>query len=728
MPEKQSQEGAAVFEKGVQPFKVRARIMLILGEQLIRDEVSAVFELVKNSYDADATKVSVTLDTVESQSRGKIIVTDDGIGMTRKKLLESWLEIGTISKSSSATRKSPGGRVYLGEKGIGRFAVHKLGKRTDLTTRAAGSSVEVDLVVDWNQFEQGGSEFLDKIPVTWNEHEPRLFVGGSSPRTGTKIAISSLQTTWTQEMVNTLGRNLSGVASPLAGLKNFAVDLEVVGSLTRPSKAETIDSVLSSAPYKFDAIVDKNGNLSGKYSFFRPDLPELKRSKEPKENLLDPTKYPRRPLVGGRREPTCGPFNFKLFAWDLRPADKKAVFGDIKIYNNIVRPNCGIRVFRDGFRILPYGNPDDDWLSLDARRVGKTFESQISRNQVFGTIEITSKDNSGLRDKSDRGGLIDNEPFKDFVHLVLKAIGVFESQRSYDHNLVEKAYGRTRADRLARIQKGLIDIEEKLKSAKGELNVETTDTVLQLIADIRTEVTEVVEQIEEPLLVAAAVGLSYMVPSHEALRDLQRIKSTLQRVVPNMPDGKAKSELQIAWRLAARTDELVTNLAKVFKRGRFKEVRLDLVARQALDLIKGRMEDAGIKCTLLLKQLTVKGSERLLTTFIMNLLDNSLYWLGPVETGKREINLIVGSTRDGHTALVVSDSGPGLQDDIEFLAQPFITNKPDGMGLGLYIASEIALAHGGRLRDFSRSDMSGLLKGASVGMTFPKTIQGDAPK
>ena len=195
-----------------------------------------------------------------------------------------------------------------------------------------------------------------------------------------------------------------------------------------------------------------------------------------------------------------------------------------------------------------------------------------------------------------------------------------------------------------------------------------------------------------------------------------------------MPDGKTKNDLEMAWRLAARADELVTNLAKVFRRGRFKEIRLDLVASQAYDLIKERIQDAHTKCTLSLKQVSIKGSERLLTTFILNLLDNSIYWLQPLEPGKREIQLIVGMMDDNHPTVIVSDSGPGLHDDLEFLAQPYISNKPEGMGLGLYIASEIALAHGGRLRDFSKSGLPGLLKGASVGMTFPRTDTQSAAK
>jgi signal transduction histidine kinase len=719
LAEKQSRTTKAAFQSGAQPFRVRARILMILGEQLIRDEVAAVFELVKNSYDADATQAIVTLDSADSPSRGKIVVWDDGIGMTREVVKHSWLEIGTTSKFSPQNRVSPGGRVYLGEKGIGRFAVHKLGRKTELTTRAAGFD-EVDVTVDWAKIEEGGSEYLEDIPVHWDEHEPHLFTGKGSPKTGTRISITNLQTTWTQEMIDILNRNLSGVGSPFAGLKGFSVKLEVQGGLTRPLLDESIDPVLETAPYKFDARVDAEGNLVAEYSFYRSDLPELKREAKPKVNLLDPTKYPRRPtLTGGREKPRCGPFSFRLYAWDLRPEDKRAAFGDIRVYNQRVKPNAGIRLFRDGFRILPYGNPDDDWLSLDARRVGGTFEAKISRNQIFGTIEITIGKNRDLRDKSDRGGLINNDAFRDFVALIHQAISVFERYRYFDHNEVEKAYGRTRADRLARIQKGLDEVVEELRKSKGAIGEKTSESLVKKITDMRTEVGEIVQQIEEPLLVAAAVGLSYMVPSHEALRDLGRINSLLKANVPNMPEGKAKSELQKAWRLARRTDELVSNLANIFKRAGMKEVSLGQVARQACDLLKERIDDAGIKCHLLTSPVTVRGSERLLTTLIMNLLDNSIYWLGPLEPDKRQINVIVGTTEEGRPFLVVSDSGPGLPDDIDYLAQPYQTTKPEGMGLGLYIAKEVASAHGGRLLDFSQFRMKGLLKGASVGMTFP---------
>src|SRR5438552_2995653 len=112
--------------------------MLLLGEQLITNEVVAVFELVKNCYDADSKRVELVLEDVSNSERGKIKITDDGIGMDKQTLLSSWLELGTMSKARAGdeVRKSPGGRAYLGEKGIGRFAVHKLGHRTEIVTRS----------------------------------------------------------------------------------------------------------------------------------------------------------------------------------------------------------------------------------------------------------------------------------------------------------------------------------------------------------------------------------------------------------------------------------------------------------------------------------------------------------------------------------------------------------------------------------------------------------------
>src|SRR4051812_9345380 len=107
-------------------FRPRARLLRMLGEELISDEVIAVVELVKNAYDADAARCRVEFAGA-STTRGKIVIRDDGHGMTRNQLVGAWMQPGTNSKR--AARTSPGGRVFLGKKGVGRFAADKLARR-----------------------------------------------------------------------------------------------------------------------------------------------------------------------------------------------------------------------------------------------------------------------------------------------------------------------------------------------------------------------------------------------------------------------------------------------------------------------------------------------------------------------------------------------------------------------------------------------------------------------
>ena len=170
--------------KGEARIAVRSRVMTLLGEQLITDEVAAISELVKNAWDADATKVLVQLVHV-SEPDGYVLVKDNGHGMTREKVLSSWLELGTLSKTSIDSKPAErpgredaedvrvgsedssidlpkerlsesGQRVYLGEKGLGRLAVHKLGNLTELVTRRQNAESETSLTIDWAAFRKRG--------------------------------------------------------------------------------------------------------------------------------------------------------------------------------------------------------------------------------------------------------------------------------------------------------------------------------------------------------------------------------------------------------------------------------------------------------------------------------------------------------------------------------------------------------------------------------------------
>ena len=161
-------------------FKARARLMPQIGEQLIKNESIALLELVKNSYDADAPDVRVEMWDVDKPNVGKIIVKDNGSGMDLSIIENSWMEIGTDNKENllkeyiENNEKSELGRLPMGEKGIGRFGVHKLGSKIILITRMKGK-LEVVVKIDWTEFEQ--ADYLEQVPITVIEREPEYFVG-----------------------------------------------------------------------------------------------------------------------------------------------------------------------------------------------------------------------------------------------------------------------------------------------------------------------------------------------------------------------------------------------------------------------------------------------------------------------------------------------------------------------------------------------------------------------
>lgn len=220
-----------------QPFKPRARMLLLLGDQLIRDPGIAVFELVKNAYDADSPDAMVTMTKVDDRQSGKIIVEDSGTGMDFDTVVGVWLEPGTdyrAEQKMAGVRSPKYGRLPLGEKGVGRFAAHKLGNCISLITRKE-KSPEVVVEIDWEK-DFRGKKYLKDVPVTVRERVPQHFTGR---KTGTRIEITNLRNTWGKGMVRELSRAVTSICSPFAGEGDFQA------SLTLTDKPKWLEGLLS---------------------------------------------------------------------------------------------------------------------------------------------------------------------------------------------------------------------------------------------------------------------------------------------------------------------------------------------------------------------------------------------------------------------------------------------------------------------------------------------------
>lgn len=382
---------AQAIQSGSVAFKPRARLLKLIGAELISDDVVAITELVKNAHDADASSVTIEFKGVTTDS-GEIVIRDDGEGMSLEVLLRHWMEPAGTSKGGARNRRTRLGRRVLGEKGVGRFAADKLGAHLELVSRGRGEKTEVCASFEWERFNDE-SLMLTDVENRWEERVPREISGH-----GTVLRVTKLRNQWTERMFRRLSARLSRLRSPFDGQKGFSI--RMVSDEFPDYSGELRSDILSQAPYRLEAEFDGEQTLVTSFNGRRrisQDWTDL-------------------PL-------TCGPIKIKIYAFDLE-TESMARIGPRMEVRAWLKEWSGVSIYRDGFRIWPYGEPHDDWLRLDQRRVNNPVV-RLSNNQVVGFVEIGRDVNPELVDQTNREGLIHTPAFEDlrrFVHHVLQII------------------------------------------------------------------------------------------------------------------------------------------------------------------------------------------------------------------------------------------------------------------------------------------------------------------
>jgi signal transduction histidine kinase len=682
------------------PFRPRARLLLLLGDQLIRDEGIAVFELVKNAYDADATAVEVTLEDVEDRQNGRIIIEDDGSGMDLDTITDVWLEPGTDHRAdqrAAGWRTPRFGRLPLGEKGVGRFAVHKLGRRIQVITRARRQR-EIVVDIDWDAF--GRERYLDDVLVSVRRREPRHFKAGE---TGTRIEISGLRSKWTRGAVRNLARNVTSIRSPFAGPSDFATSVELEPDTRWLEDILDVDVVLESAMWRSHAKIVQ-GELTYEYEF-RPLPGFADRITARRENKRLGVVLPRE-LQGLEDEwDEIGPIELDVFAFDKDPTVLTYTTSDRRGFNRFLSENGGVRVYRDGMRVFDYGSPEDDWLDLGGRRVNRPTE-RLSNNIVIGAVELQLDESPGLVEKTNREGFVENDAYRVFRETVMFAMQQLEVERARDKKRLRDILGGR-----AKVKQPVVDeigvLREKLEErGLSEDLGEHVDRIEEQFRDVR-----------DRLMTAAGAGLSMAMVVHELEKGVAELNRAVDRSV-------ARERIE---ELARHLAELVEGLGYLTRRSGMSKERASAMTRIALLNTEYRLDFHGITVTNTFSDETardfrVKCHRRLIIASLMNAFDNSIFWLG--RKGAKRKRLWVGTSEHvaAAPALVVADNGPGFMDDPESLIEPFITRRPDGMGLGLHLASEIMKVHRGRIAfpEPGEVPLPRGFSGAVVAFVFPE--------
>jgi len=774
------------------PFKVSARTAKLIGLENFSNEEGAIIELVKNTYDADAKNCILIFDikhTTSINDKGeeiklfnnvdsRIFVIDNGVGMTDSIISNQWMTIGTDDKLYQHLSET--GRVKTGAKGIGRFALNRLGLITNLITLSNKNGEELNWRVDWKDFDKLGAtvsdveaaltkidnsslkEFLlDKFP---NSQRLIELINTTAFDSGTVIEISELNDTWEIEQLEKLFGNLEMLLPPKEQ-SDFQIDLFSINNIDLFGKVKT--AYYDDYDYKIEAVY-KDGeskNLEIKITRNELDIDAIENRYSEIFNFEPMKAFPYRledfkaktitlnktldtilsSEVDKELINKVGEFRFSFYFLKNTISDDKAD-GDLKKYpyksfvsgtrKAWLKKFGGIKMFRDDFRIRPYGENGQDWLKLGERQsqspggAGQKLGGyRIGPNQIAGTVNISRIHNLSFQDKSGREGIIENDVFELFNNILKEIIAFFEKDRNvimfhlselYKNKNKEAEAKRKAQDEAERIKKEQEEKENNQGNNTENNSHDSSSEREKTLADgVQILTKEIASKDDEIRLLRslASVGLIISSFAHE-------VKSLRSRLIPRTTfllrelsnhinekdlshidkddnpfymirlmqeeDTKLKHWLDYSLNTLKRDKRERTNLDLADYFERFKSTWSKALAQRNISVVLNGEKDKGF---------VIRAFEVDMDSIFNNLLSNSMNALKGFSKEPKTISISWKKADDSNIEIIFSDNGKGLEpqyqenpDEIFNLNESSKKDKKGnvvGTGLGLYIVKSI---------------------------------------
>lgn len=765
-----------------------ARLLTMLGDQLIKDEAIALIELVKNAYDADAEHVKISFvkfnDDFTPNQESEIIIEDDGNGMDEVILKNAWMNPATPEKLKRKQNRetTDKGRIMQGEKGIGRFAIFKLGRKIKIITRRQrqiegrfidepDSESEFILNYDFTDYDvdflkKGNKEediYLEDLTVNMEERLAEQITVSqieydadlqSRKPYGTRIVISNLNGVWNKDKIKKVHQSILRM-QPIFGdkfIKDFGVYIDVNGDPFR-SYGKDLNEIRQILEEK--AVFTINGSFNDKTSQIEYTIIGRDQKESHRYLLTDPEMLGVSPMRNyldslSTRYIECGPFAFRFYIFDLDISTKD---GDTRYYLDKEEKESikahRVYLYRDGIRVMPYGDPEDDWLKLDVIRGIESAGRIFGNDQLVGYITISQKENPNLRDKTNREGLIEEGNAKEDLVNICQLILRYIRAKDYKKYQLEKKKRRERRENTKNkplhliedarskeivknaIEKAMTEVENvkisdipQVAVAKGQQYI---DRFLNEFEDAYRKEVDVLEgriTVTENL---AAIGLSAETAYHDARIILNEADDALGGLINSYSQIHSETvlkeiiikDLQAIRQQTAIARSLMSNIQRLFPSTKNKKKKINVQAIISLvkDLYSKSLSEAHIDCILPTADQTfmTECTDAVLLQVFINLFDNALYWLKTVN-GVRQIEIKIYAKE---RTVFFSDSGPGVrEEDIPYIFDPFFSGKgEDGKGLGLYIARQLLERYNSSI-DLIHEEKNRLLKGANFKVKF----------
>lgn len=815
------------------PFKVSARTAKLIGQENFSNPEGAIIELVKNCYDADAKNCLVIFDIVYAVipekilevdykllssdlknayenngenyllninltpseidalrefyfSQNSIYIIDNGEGMSDKTIEDRWMEIGTGNKEYDF--ESGDGRIKTGAKGIGRFALDRLGFLSEMWTYTKTDNLDDGYYwkMNWKQFEKPNLSIsdikaeLEEAKFTLNKELIDRFkeypdiiklVENSDFSTGTMLKISNLKDIWLEQNLDSVYKNLEALIPPKEISIPFVVDFY---SLQAPKNYGLIETAFFD-DYDYKVYAEfLTASLECKLTVVRneldlkkikKDFPTLFKNSLPPYDIstLDKKEFKitlsinellkwEKSKTSDEKIKNVGDFNFSFYFLKILGSQKEDY--PYRKINSAERKNLlnkfgGIKIYRDSFRVRPYGDLGNDWLKLGERssaspagagqRIG---DWRVRPSQTAGLINISRVKNNSLIDKSDRGALVENEAFDTFQKLIIGVIRYFENDRSKLLNLfyidakekeeeIRKKEIRVQAEKLADvIVEERLKIEEKNIGSRNNLftdniKVEEKESFKKIFEETFQKIGKKEDDNAEIAQVRTLASLGLVVSSFA--HELKEVKNNIDDIndleelyIELVPDEKKNDieysdGIKIIKSLKVDTQKIihwVDYSLTAIKKDKRKRGNLNFE-----NYFKGLSSEwKNVLNTRNIEMIIQKGVtkphifrafEMDMNTIFSNLISNSIdSFQNLTEMRKREIKIFFEILNDT-ISIDYSDTGTGLpkifNNDKNEIFLPFISSKKDkdgndiGTGLGMYLVMNVISDNNGEI-------------------------------
>lgn len=697
-------------------FSVDAQHINRLGLELVGKQETALSELIKNAYDADATSVEIEFENYDKVG-GNLIVTDNGAGMDAQTIRNSWMRLSTNDKGDNPVSERFN-RLRAGRKGIGRFAVQRLGKSLILETEQAGKDQGIRVVFDWDVDFTAGTN----LNHVWHEIEEYEKDADAS---GTTLKILNLRDRWTKATLERVWKSVLFLQPPFdangmpdAVRDDFTVSINGVTSSQQNIDLNIEENFLNNAIATIEGSIDDHGKATFRVVSKKLDLDESHQSE---------TDF----LIAGAVELKT---HYFIYSSD-------AMSGmSVKLATEMGHKYGGMRVYRNGFRVLPYGEPNDDWLNLAIDTGRRNLLVPANNFNFFGHVNLGTATNPLLEETSSREGLIENEAFEEFRVFCRRCIEWaatrIASARKRKTSASQPDFEPTYTRKPSEIIRERIEVKNKNSTNKPEDEVgdqsasgnggdeHNEDKIfLEDLLSKQEKFEKTVDErlgqsveYENMLRILASLGISISLFGHEIKSATTAVDNSLAVAEIDAEKLKDESERQqIETDLASlqsATDRIfdlgsyVESLVSKTRSRELVQVHVDTAVRHFLRQFKSYLQKRHIEFDVEIEPidlLTPEMHASELDSALFNFLTNSVKAIEKASTIKPKIR-VSGRSEGEFTVISFEDNGVGVPEDVRdrVFEAFFTTTETDGdsisgigTGLGLQIVSDIASAYGG---------------------------------